>query len=301
MPGGGWIAALLAAACAPVFVATTDSSAMEDCNTAADRENSEASFLQAPTAIARAARQRKVRVAIFTTPGASSLCCDCPDEDASCCSGRHTGKRTWHVADAAKAGIEEAGGEATIYDISQKGGCPTSQEVQSPDFADAYMLGSAVWYSAPSPDMMAFISYHFTRSFSALACKPGAAFVSGGAFFNGIQSAIDVLHRAMMTAQMIVVGGPHWHLGPGAGAVTGTWPFHGISDGSEGDDRMDEVLSPIFEMDAKALGVRLVNITRHNIEHPPLCGEYPGLEDLHHKKPPPPEVQDGPTDSPEGQ
>merc|ERR1712032_1466324 len=143
-------------------------------------------------------------------------------------------------------------------------------------------VGSPVWFSNPSPDMLTFIVTRFNREgIGSLACKPGAAFATGGAYNNGIQSVIDAIHRSMMTSQMVVVGGPHWHIGPGAGAVTGTWPYSHMFDGERREDRMEEVISPLFEMDMKALGVRLVNFTRAIGR--PVCGEYPGLDDMHDK------------------
>ena len=184
-----------------------------------------------------------------------------------------------HAALAAKAGVEEAGGNATIFDITEAGGCPDKSIGEN---FDAFMVGSPVWFSGPSPDMMTFMFTRFIREgIGSIACKPGAAFATGGSYLNGIQSTIDAIHRAMMTSQMVIVGGPHWHIANGGGAVTGTYPYSHSFNGERTDDRMEETIALIFEMDMKALGARLVNFTR--ALGPADCGEYPGVEEMHDK------------------
>jgi multimeric flavodoxin WrbA len=163
------------------------------------------------------------------------------------------------------------------FDISQEGGCPDFDVIKT---YDAVIVGTPSWNGAPPGDMIDFMNL-WPLDDTGLRCKIGGAFSTGGGYYSGIQPVLETIHRALMTFQMIIVGGPDWNTGEGAAAVTGIWPFYTYADNDTSDEYVG--INPLFMADGRAFGARIGNITQAMQAVPPLCGNYPGQEEAHRR------------------
>jgi len=277
------MATVLLLAAAMANAATAPQCSESGCH---PEEDEEAGLLQTASPTRRNAT---AKIAIFTTGGSEQLACGCPKPDEHRCGiGRRDDNRTLQMAMAVKEGALEycPDCQVDVYDIRFEGNCPDYPTVA--ETYDGIILGSAVWQSLPSPDILSYTS-QWSRKGQTFSCKVGAAFATGGAVYAGLETSIRTLHARLMTFQMIMVGGPDWMVSPGAGAVTEM----GVYTTDKGDSRAvggdptyeDSEFKPVDDMflsQGKALGYRVATVTKAaksaGLTDGSLCEAYPGLK-----------------------
>lgn len=91
--------------------------------------------------------------------------------------------------------------------------------------ADAIILGSPVYNSNVHPKVQEFVNTWEISKAPGMRFKVGAAFVTAGGISAGQEGTMVNLLQALMTFQMIVVGGGSWETAYGASAIVGEEPF----------------------------------------------------------------------------
>jgi multimeric flavodoxin WrbA len=177
-------------------------------------------------------------------------------------------------------GCAKSGIKVDIYDLAEnttgtEAGCPTWDDVK--DY-DLFIFGAPAWNGLPPSDIISYMNL-FPLKETDMRCKPAAGFATAGGYQAGGQMVVESLKRIAMTFQMFWIGGPQWNIGMGSVANTGTWPFYGSTERSDGV--WDLSVSPLFLNDAWGLGSRLANLTMDGgmKSLTSMCGDFAGLDE----------------------
>lgn len=126
-------------------------------------------------------------------------------------------KHTWTLAESI------AEGALSVADTQVLLQTPAETRLEDLLNADAIIVGSPVHAGNPTPAILKFLSTCPIKG--ELKNKIGAAFTTGGGIAAGLEGTLFGILRAMLTCQMIVVGGDEWRSAFGAYAVTNQEPY----------------------------------------------------------------------------